>query len=90
MFDFSFELPAIILLVVILAAYFSERRLPVEHSRMYVAAIVINLFATALNLFSAYVDADILSYPMGFIIFLNAGFYVCDILRFLSSSSTSW
>lgn len=82
MFDFSFELPAIILLVVILAAYFSERRLPVEHSRMYVAAIVINLFATALNLFSAYVDADILSYPMGLIIFLNAGFYVCDILRF--------
>lgn len=82
MFDFSFELPAIILLVIILAAYFSEHRLPVEHSRMYVAAIAISLVTTFFNLFSAYVDADLLSYPMALILFLNAGFYVCDIARF--------
>lgn len=82
MFDFSFELPAIILLVIILASYFSEHRLPVEHSYMYVTAIAISFAATFFNFASAYVDADVLSYPFPLILFLNSGFYILDILRF--------
>ncbi len=84
MFDLNFELPAIILLVIFLATYVGERRLPVEHSRVYAVAIGINLVTTFFNLFSAYVDADLSAYPVALALFLNVGFYFFDILRYFA------
>ena len=57
MWDFSFELPALLLIGIILAAYFSTKHLPTRQNRFYLQMTGVCIVCGITNILSGWLDS---------------------------------
>lgn len=85
MWDFSFEIPSLLLLASVLVYYFSNRRLPVRRGRIYVLTIVLCALCATTNMLGSMFDVGIIDHfpgHMGKV--MNYVYYCSYMLRFFS------
>ena len=82
MWDFSFVIPTLFILIILFLFYFSLPRLPVKRNRVFVQIVVIEMLTVILDILASIADNDPLKYPVWIVHFLNAGFFVFFFIRF--------
>lgn len=85
MWDFSFEIPSLLLLGSILVYYFSGKRIPVRRGRMFLLSIFLCVFCAATNMLGSMYDVGIIrSFPGHMGTAMNYVYYCSYMLRFFA------
>ena len=74
MWDFSFEIPMIILMAILMAVYFSQERLDTLQTRVYIHCIFFSLLCAVFNYLSAWMDIRFMQYTSTQLWLINAGY----------------
>ena len=81
MWNYSFMVPSLLMMVTLLAFYFARRRLPVRMNRTYLTILVLHLWVVVFDLLSSKADENYTLYPAWLLYALNAGFFVLYLMR---------
>lgn len=88
MWDFSFELPALLLIGIILTAYFSTKHLPTRQNHFYLAMTSVFILTGAMNVLSGWMDLRFSSVWTGpgriVLDTINTAFYILLFARTMS------
>ena len=76
MWNYSFEIPTLSILAIILVFYFSRPRLPVRRSIVFIHMIVIEALIIILDILATMVDNDYAVYSIIYIKVLNMLYFV--------------
>ncbi|MCR5641349.1 MAG: EAL domain-containing protein [Lachnospiraceae bacterium] len=80
MWDYSFAIPSLLIISILLVFYFSLPRLSIHMNRVFFFALVVEGVDITLNVVSSWVATDFQMYPMAVVHLLNVGYFVCFYL----------
>ncbi len=83
MWSFSFVVPTLMILIIILAFYFTLPRLPINKNRYFVTMILIEVFTVIMNMISSYVDNNYRQYSVGLVNIVNMLYFLSYFARAL-------
>lgn len=81
MWDYSFAIPSILILAILLINYFMVQRLPVRVSKNFVSLLLIETIVISSDIFSSWTCENYLELPKFIVIFSNMLFFVFFSLR---------
>ncbi len=81
MWNFSFVLPSLLILFILIAFYLSLPRLSVRKNRVFVWIILAESTTIVFDILSSYVDNDPAAYPMIMVQFFNVGYFAAFYIR---------
>ncbi|MBO5551806.1 MAG: EAL domain-containing protein [Lachnospiraceae bacterium] len=82
MWDFSFVIPTLLVLIILFAFYFSLPRLPIRRNKVFVQIVIIEMLTVVTDILASIVDNAPQNYPLFIIHFLNAAYFVFFFIRF--------
>ncbi|MBQ7637021.1 MAG: EAL domain-containing protein, partial [Lachnospiraceae bacterium] len=83
MWSFSFVVPTLMILIIILAFYFSLPRLPINKNRYFVTMMLIEAFTVIMDMVSSYVDNNYQQYSVGLVNIVNMLYFLSYFARAL-------
>ena len=83
MWNYSFIVPNLVLLVVFLIFYFSQPHLPISKNRSFLRMLITEIFVTISDIIASKLLDDYHSYPKWLHLVLNTLYFECFILRSL-------
>ncbi|MBR6485631.1 MAG: hypothetical protein IKT17_02965, partial [Lachnospiraceae bacterium] len=81
MFSYSFELPTLMILAIILGFYFSRPRLPIRRNLNFVNMILIETLTILIDVAATEMDNDYMSYSIALVSLLNMAYFVVFFVR---------
>ena len=81
MWDYSFVFPTFLILLIILAFYFSSPRLYIRENRIFLLLILVETLTIMADIVSSHVDNEFERFPAGFVWMVNIAFFVLFFLR---------
>ncbi len=81
MWNFSFIIPTLLILLIILTFFFSLPRLPIYRNRFFVQMILIETLTVIFDMASSYADNNYRVLPIGFVNMLNMAYFVSFFAR---------
>ena len=79
--NFSYVIPSLLILTILLGYYFALPRLPVRMNRTYLAIMINEATVIILDLLSSIADNHYFELPIWLLVFLNSAFFFLFILR---------
>ncbi len=81
MWNFSFIIPTMLILTIILSFYFSLPHLRIRKNAVFIQMIVMETLVVIFDILSSYADNNYQSLPMWLTNMLNAAFFICFLCR---------
>ncbi len=83
MWNFSFVIPSLLILSIILVFYFTRPRLSINRNRLFVRIVLVESLTIIFDILSSIADNNYTSVPVWLLHFLNIAFFVLFFFRFL-------
>ena len=82
MWDFSFVIPTVLILIILFVFYFSLPRLPVRTNKVFVQIVIIEMLTVITDILASIVDNDPSGFPLQVVHFLNSAYFILFFVRF--------
>lgn len=81
MWNYSFVVPSMLILVTLLSFFFIRRRLPIRLNRTFLGILALQLWVVAFDVLSSRADENYAAHSPAMLYFLNGGFFVLFVAR---------
>lgn len=81
MWDYSFEVPVLMILGIILVFFFSRPRLPIRRNRIFLLMIIVETLTVFFDVFATYADIRHTLFPVPLVKFLNGSYFIAFFVR---------
>ena len=81
MWDYSFAIPSLLILMIIMFFYFSLPRLPIKMNRVFLSIVLNEAVVIVLDIVSSLADENYRLFSVPFLIALNTAYFVFFIIR---------
>ena len=81
MWDYSYVIPSILILCILLFYYFTLKRLPIRINRGFVALLVTEVVVIGSDILASYADEKYKELPYNLVVWLNILYFVAFVIR---------
>ena len=81
MWDYSYVIPSILILCILLFYYFTLKRLPIRINRGFVALLITEAVVIGSDIVSSYADENYAELPTELVVWLNMVYFLAFVLR---------
>ena len=81
MWDYSYVIPSILILCILLFYYFTLKRLPIRINRGFVALLVTEVVVIGSDILASYADEKYKELPYNLVVWLNILYFIAFIVR---------
>ncbi len=81
MWDFSFMIPSVLMLLTLLGFYFSRPRLPIRANQTFVITLFIELMVMATDIIATKIDENYAQFPVSVVYAANIAYFVLYLTR---------
>ncbi|MCR5288745.1 MAG: EAL domain-containing protein [Treponema sp.] len=84
MWDYSFAIPSLLFITLILIFYFSMPTLPLRKNQIFLFLLIVESIEVFVNVASSWVDTEYHLFPMALVHFFNVVYFSCFYLRIIT------